>query len=208
MRVVTFHAGALAVGLALLAAPSGRARGATVLRLSFEELTAKSDAVVRGRVVGSTAKMNAAAGRISTFTEVEVIEAIKGAPGKKVTVLQPGGVVGGIGQSVAGAARFTPGEEVVLFLQRSPDGAPAFLVLGMSAGKVRLEKRLDTLRAVRDLDGIAFADPVPPRPAGQAPAPSRVKVVSSEDLGDANLLLGRLRAAARPAAPAKKGARP
>jgi len=199
MRVVTFL-GMLAAGLALLAGP---ARGATVLRLSFEELTERSDAVVRGRVVGSTPKMNAAAGRISTFTEVQVIEAIKGAPGKRVTVQQPGGVVGGIGQSVAGAAKFAPGEEVVLFLARAPDDASVFQVLGMSAGKVRLEKKLDSLRAVRDLDGIAFVDPpAPKRPAGQAPA---VRVLSSEDLGDASQFLGRLKAAARPAAPAKKG---
>jgi len=209
MRVVTLFAGALAVGLALLAGP---ARGATVLHLSFEELTGRSDAVVRGRVVGSTPKLNAAAGRISTFTVVEVIEAIKGAPGKRVTVRQPGGEVGGIGQAVAGAARFAPGEEVVLFLQRAPDDATVFHVLSMSAGKVRLEKRRDALRAVRDLDGIAFVDPpAAPRPARPAGAPA-VQVVSSEDLGDAAEFLGRLRAAARAAmpapAPAKKGARP
>ncbi|HYV44598.1 MAG TPA: hypothetical protein VFA20_07025 [Myxococcaceae bacterium] len=212
---ITFHAGALAVGLALLAAPSGSARGATVLRLSFEELTDRSDAVVRGRVVGSTPKMNAAAGRISTFTEVQVIEAIKGAPGKRITVRQPGGEVGGIGQAVEGAARFAPGEEVVLFLQRAPDDATVFHVLSMSAGKVRLEKKRDALRAVRDLDGIAFVDPAPSRPA--APSPNKVQVVSSEDLGDANQFLGRVRGAAAhratpatpaPAAPAKKEAKP
>jgi hypothetical protein len=201
MRVITFHAGALALGLSLLAAP-GPARGATVLRLSFEELTQKSDAVVRGRVVGSTAKLNAAAGRISTFTDVQVTEAIKGTPGKRITVRQPGGEVGGIGQAVAGAARFAPGEEVVLFLQRAPDDATVFHVLSMSAGKVRLEKRLDSVRAVRDLDGIAFADS---GPAKQAPAAGGVKVVSSEDLGDATQFLGRVRTAARPATPAKKG---
>jgi hypothetical protein len=210
MRV--FHAGALAVGLALLAVPAGPARGATVLRLSFEELTGRSDAVVRGRVVGSTPKLNAAAGRITTFTQVEVTEAIKGAPGKRITVRQPGGEVGRIGQSVAGAARFAPGEEVVLFLSRAPDDAAVFQVLSMSAGKVRLEKKREALRAVRDLDGIHFPD----EPA-QAPSPGLtprgVKVVSSEDLGDAERFLGRLRAAARAApapaaAPAKKGERP
>jgi hypothetical protein len=207
MRPFTFHfhAGALAMGLALLAAP---AFGATVLRLSFEQLTEKSDVVVRGRVVGSTPKLNAAAGRISTFTDVEVTEAIKGAPGKRITVRQPGGEVGGIGQSVPGSARFAPGEEVVLFLQRAPDDAAVFHVLSMSAGKVRLEKRLDGLRAVRDLDGIAFVEPTTPRPAGApAPSPNGVKVVSSEDLGDATGFLGRVRAAARPAAPVKKGAK-
>jgi len=209
---VTFHAGALAISLALLAAPSGPARGATVLRLSFEELTGRSDAVVRGRVVGSTPKMNAAAGRISTFTEVEVTEAIKGTPGKRLTVRQPGGEVGGIGQAVAGAARFAPGEEVVLFLQRATDDATVFHVLGMSAGKVRLEKKRDALRAVRDLDGIAFVDPAPQRPAAAPPSSPKVQVVSSEDLGDAGQFLGRLRVSAArkaaPAAPVKKGAKP
>ncbi|HEY8207559.1 MAG TPA: hypothetical protein VIG99_08765 [Myxococcaceae bacterium] len=203
----TIHAGTLAVGLLLLAAPAGPARGATVLRLSFEELTGRSDAVVRGRVVGSTPKMNAAAGRISTFTEVEVTETIKGAPGRRITVRQPGGEVGGIGQSVAGAARFAPGEEVVLFLMRAPDDAAVFQVLSMSAGKVRLEKKRDALRAVRDLDGIHFPDQ-PAQTAPQIPKPGGVKVVSSEDVGDADRFLGRLRAASRAVAPAKKGVKP
>jgi hypothetical protein len=132
-----FRNRALALGMA--AALAGPAHAATVLRLTFEELTARSDAVVRGRVVGSTAKLDPQKGRIATFTEVEVTESVKGAPAKKVTVRQPGGEAGGIGQSVAGAARFTPGEEVVLFLQRAPDEAAVFQVLSMSAGKVRLE---------------------------------------------------------------------
>ncbi|HVE83652.1 MAG TPA: hypothetical protein VND93_12415 [Myxococcales bacterium] len=213
-RFIPVHAGALALGL--LAALAGPARGATVLRLTFEELTARADAVVRGRVVGSAARMDQAAGRITTFTEVEVAEALKGAPGKKLTVRQPGGEVGGIGQSVPGAARFAPGEEVVLFLERVPGDAPVYQVLSLSAGKVRLEKKLSTLRAVRDLDGIHFPDqpPAPPAAAAARPpaagaskpaAPSGVKVVSSEDLGDAQQFLGRIRAAA---ASAKKAVKP
>jgi len=202
-----------ALALAILAALAGTARAATVLRLTFEELTARSDAVVRGRVVSSTPKLDSQKGRITTFTEVEVTESVKGAPAKKVTVRQPGGEVGGIGQSVAGAARFTPGEEVVLFLQRAPDEASVFQVLSMSAGKVRLEKKRSELRAVRDLDGIDFLD----RPAQAQPrspggvTPGGVKVVSIEDLGDASRFLARLRAAARPApapAPSKKEAKP
>lgn len=199
MNVV--RTGALALGT--LAALAGTARGATVLRLTFEELTTRADAVVHGRVVGSTPRLDAGKGRISTFTEVEVTEAVKGAPGKKVMVRQPGGEVGGIGQSVAGAARFAPGEEVVLFLQRAPDDASVFHVLSMSAGKVRLEQKRDARRAVRDLDGIHFPD--------QPQATGGVKVVSSEDLGDAGQFLARLRAAARAAAPSKpskQGAKP
>ena len=203
--------GALALGM--LAALAGTARAATVLRLTFEELTARSDAVVRGRVVSSTPKLDSQKGRITTFTEVEVTESVKGAPAKKVTVRQPGGEVGGIGQSVAGAARFTPGEEVVLFLQRAPDEASVFQVLSMSAGKVRLEKKRSELRAVRDLDGIDFLDR-PAQAQSRSPGgvtPGGVKVVSIEDLGDASRFLARLRAAARPApapAPSKKEAKP
>jgi len=203
--------GALALGM--LAALAGTARAATVLRLTFEELTTRSDAVVRGRVVSSTPKLDPQKGRITTFTEVEVTESVKGAPAKKVTVRQPGGEVGGIGQSVAGAARFTPGEEVVLFLQRAPDEASVFQVLSMSAGKVRLEKKRSELRAVRDLDGINFPDqPAQAQARAQSPGgvkPGGVKVVSIEDLGDASRFLARLRAAARPApAPSKKEAKP
>jgi len=201
MRII--QVGAMALGLALAVVPASPARGATVLRLSFEELATRAEAVVRGRVVSSTARRDAASGRIFTYTEVEVTEAVKGAPGKKVTVRQPGGEVGGIGQSVAGAARFAPGEEVVLFLEKARDEAStSFQVLSMSAGKVRLEKRLSSVRAVRDLDGIQFPD----QPAKDA-ARSGVKVVSSQDLGDGEAFLTRVRTAVRAGAKASPKAK-
>jgi hypothetical protein len=68
-----------------------------------------------------------------------------------------------------------------------------FVVLSMSAGKVRLEQKLGGRRAVRDLEGIHFQ----PQPKAQAQK-SQVRVVNVEDLGDAEVFLARIRVAARP----------
>lgn len=182
---------------ALIAAVALPALGATVLHLSFEDLAARSHVVVRAQVKGSTARLDRKAGRVSTYTELSVLEAIKGAPGRKVVVRQPGGEAEGIGQQVAGAARFTVGDEVVLFLERASDEPAVFLVLSMNAGKVRLEKKLGSTRAVRDLEGIHFLPPPADPARAETPPPSQVKVTDVEDLGDAGAFLARIRAAAK-----------
>ena len=205
------QARAAALSLALAAAMAPPARGATVQRLTFEELTHRSETVVRGRVVGSVARLDRAAGRISTFTEIQVTESLKGGPARTIVVRQPGGEAEGIGQAVAGAARFSPGEDVVLFLERARDDAAVFQVLSLSAGKVRLEKKLSSVRAVRDLDGIHFPDEAPqvaspalgPQAPGGVSGPARggagVRLVSTEDLGDGEQFLARVRTAVRTA---------
>jgi hypothetical protein len=80
--------------------------------------------------------------RIVTYVWVEVAEALKGAPGKTVIIQQPGGEVDGIAQRVSGLASFTPGEEVVLFLEQR-GGSDRFVVSGLVQGRFRVERSSD-----------------------------------------------------------------
>lgn len=172
---------------ALLAMPTPA--GATaVAERSIEEMAAGVPVVIRGVVQSTRAAWDGP--RIWTFTEVRVLERIKGPVPSVVTVRQPGGEVGAIGQKVEGAAQFAAGEEVVLFLETPKGGPPSFVVSGMAAGKVRLEKtKAGETRAVRHLDGIAFYRP------GAGGTDTLVRPAGREDLGKAEDFLKRVRLA-------------
>jgi hypothetical protein len=160
-----------------------------VMALTLEEMTAMAPVVVHGTVRRSFTGWDDAHRSIWTWTEVEVHESIKGAPLRTALVKQPGGVVGGIGQSVSGAATFEGGEEVVLFLEPAVDERNAFVVLAMGAGKITLESTLGPKVARRNLAGLSFA-----RRGGRGVTGP---VAEREHLGAADALLKRLRTAAK-----------
>jgi hypothetical protein len=125
----------LAIGLA------GVAAATAMISADVDELTRRSDAVVRGTVQRAESRWSADGRRILTDVEISVAEALKGSPGKRVIVQQPGGVVGDIGQKVSGQASFQVGEEVVVFLGRHGD--QRYQVTGMAQGKFRVERSSD-----------------------------------------------------------------
>ncbi len=122
----------LTVAPALLACAAVHA--ATVLRSSVEDLARGSEAVVRGRVEGRASRWEG--GKIVTDVVIAPREIWRGAAPARVTVVVPGGQVGGIGQRVAGAPSFSPGEDAVVFLARAKDGR--FRVNGFGQGKYRV----------------------------------------------------------------------
>src|SRR3954454_21553628 len=96
-----------------------------------EALTSSADAVVHGKVLGLRSHPGSQGGLI--FTEVSIAPICWGEDGggvppsgwckaaggvQPIAVRVEGGIVGDIGQSVAGAPSFTPGDEVVVFLRR------------------------------------------------------------------------------------------
>jgi hypothetical protein len=169
-------------GLATLA-------GATVVvHETIDDMARRVPFIVHGRVVRSVAGWDEDKSRIWTWTEVAVVETIKGKPAPLVLVKQPGGEVGPIGQQVAGAATFREGEEVVLFLEPAPDEAGVFRPSGLSAGKVSFVEWRGRSAAVRDLKGLAFA----------TPGGKRVdRVDGPEFLGAPETFLARLRELAK-----------
>ncbi len=103
--------------------------------------------------------------RILTDVEIQVTETLKGQAGGTVLVTQPGGRVGDIGQRVSGLAAFTPGEEVVLFLERR--GTRSFRVAGMAQGKYKVQRSADGTRVLavpEPTDDTLLVDPATRQP--------------------------------------------
>jgi hypothetical protein len=119
------------VPLALLLAANARA--ATFLVPDDATLVRASRAIVSG--VAGASHGRRAAGWIETVTTIHVDEVMKGtlAAGGDLDVVELGGEVDGIGYAVAGAARFTPGERVLLFLETNSRGE--WVPKNMAVGK-------------------------------------------------------------------------
>jgi hypothetical protein len=117
------------------------ASATTMLRADLPELAQTSDAIIHGTVRRVESRWSGDGRRIVTDVEIQVTEALKGEAGGTVLVSQPGGRVGDIGQRVSGLASFTPGEEVVVFLERR--GKQAFRVSGMVQGKYQVQRTED-----------------------------------------------------------------
>ena len=105
-------------------------------RLSFDELTHQSSAIVRAKVVGSYAEFRGS--MIYTHWKVQVIDRWKGRERSTIEVLIPGGATRVMHQDVAGAPKLLTGKEYLLFLWTSKSGAT--YVTGLSQGLFDLGK--------------------------------------------------------------------
>jgi hypothetical protein len=122
--------------LVWLLAVARPAAAATFVSTSVEEVARSADAVVRGRVVSTAARVIAGGRKVVTDVELVVDSAWKGAPGPTVRVVVPGGRTPTLGMWVDAAPTFTPGEEVVVFLGRQGD---AWWVMGYALGKYHVQ---------------------------------------------------------------------
>jgi hypothetical protein len=87
---------------------------ATLERLSLEEMAAKSTAIVRGKVTGTSTAMTS--GIIYTHYQIAVSETFKGPSGNSVEIMVPGGTLDGVHQTFAGSPTLNTGDEFVFFL--------------------------------------------------------------------------------------------
>ncbi|MGA8891618.1 MAG: hypothetical protein WB493_08625, partial [Anaeromyxobacteraceae bacterium] len=104
----------VAAAVACLALPALAAVGPEV---SVEALARRADAVVHGAVRGVEASWAADGRHVRTRVTLRRISTWRGDAPAVVVVEVPGGRVGDVAQSVAGAPEFAPGEEVVVFLR-------------------------------------------------------------------------------------------
>ena len=100
----------------------------TLEQLSLDEIIQKSTGILRAKVLSSYTALRGT--DMYTFYRLEVSEGWKGTRVAEVAV--PGGVLGGVRQTVAGAPYLTPGEDYVLFLWTGKSGLTQ--VIGMSQG--------------------------------------------------------------------------
>jgi hypothetical protein len=110
-------------------------QAATLERLSLDEMIAKSTAIVRGRVISSSASLHGAV--IYTHFDVQVLERWKGPDSPQVDVAVPGGTAGGLHQTFSGAPKLSVGDEYILFLWTGESGITH--VIGFSQGVFSLE---------------------------------------------------------------------
>jgi hypothetical protein len=142
------------LSIALLWASKGGA--SSVPSLSFEELTDRSELVVTGHVTRVWTDWDSEHKYIWTHYELTVSATHKGFAVTMVVVSEPGGVVGIQGMAVAGAVTYQPAEDVVVFLQRMPNGY--LRTTGWSQGKFDVDAA-GRLRPQNIPGGVEFASP-------------------------------------------------
>ncbi len=111
--------------------------GTTLVRLSLEQLSQASTAIVRARVLGQESRWTPDQTRIVTLTTVAVDQAIKGHPEGTLVVEQPGGTVGNVHVHVAGTVLFRSQAEYLLFLEPTTTNPAQFQPVGMLQGAFR-----------------------------------------------------------------------
>ncbi|MBL8950133.1 MAG: hypothetical protein JNK82_05115 [Myxococcaceae bacterium] len=163
----------LAALLAFIAAPASFAT--TLVALDFNMLTRASDAIVVGKVTKVEPRLSKDGSRITTHFTVEVSDALKGDKVQLVEIVQQGGIVGDMGQKVAGTVPLKAGEEIVGFLERR--GPSRFMFTGMAQGVFRVERSTDGAAtfAVQAAEGdVMLLDPVTRAPVSRGTEPMKL----------------------------------
>lgn len=106
----------------------------------FEEKVDNAVAIVQGRCLKNESRWDASHRWILTYSTFEVLNTFKGAPAQQVTVVVPGGSVGGIHQSSVGLPTFVEGSEHVIFIRNTKVG-PTVLYFDQGDYDVRTNER-------------------------------------------------------------------
>ena len=107
---------------------------ATLERLSFADLIAKSTAIVRGTVGGSYAAFRGPI--IYTHYTVAVSEQMKGSSAATLDIVVPGGTANNLRQLFSGTPQLNKGDQFVFFLWTGPSGLTQ--IMGLTQGLFRL----------------------------------------------------------------------
>ncbi|MBZ0138011.1 MAG: hypothetical protein K8I27_16770 [Planctomycetes bacterium] len=135
----------------------GELSATSAVQLDVAALTEKSSLVVVGKVDSSECKWDAAKAGIWTHYDLTVTETLKGAHEKSREVVIRGGVVGEVGQHVAGAGSLETGAEYVLFLWKDDDDR--LRLQGMRQGVFQISEREGVKYAGNSLSGLRIVDP-------------------------------------------------
>lgn len=97
-------------------------RAAIIPSLSLEELVHHSEIIAHGRVTNSWSAWDSRHKYIWTHYSFELIEPILGIPRSALAISEPGGSLDGMNMQVSGAVSYAVGEEIIVFLYRTPIG--------------------------------------------------------------------------------------
>ncbi|HEX5044677.1 MAG TPA: matrixin family metalloprotease [Candidatus Polarisedimenticolaceae bacterium] len=145
--------------LLFLAAP---ARAALSVYVPPEDLAATAPLVVRGEVVRRASGFDPERGTLRTYVTLDVQEVLRGTlSASQIVLREAGGRFGDVAHEVDAVPVYTPGEQVLVFLEPARDGA--LRTCAQFFGKYTADAT-DPTQLVRDLSGqgtILF------RPAGE-----------------------------------------
>jgi len=130
-----FAAIALTVALAVPAAEASVATAAP-----FEEKVDNATSIILGRCEKNESRWDPSGRWILTYSTFKVLNTFKGGPAQAVTLVVPGGSVGGVHQSSVGLPAFNEGSENVLFIRNGKAG-PTVLYFDQGAYDVVTNER-------------------------------------------------------------------
>lgn len=142
---------ALLAGLVLLC---GALDAAVALKLDLDQLTDNSVLVVRGKLESKDSRWDAGRAGIWTHHTVKVAETMKGTQADSREFVTRGGVVGEVGQHVAGAGTFTVGAEYVFFLWQ--DDSDRYQLVGMVQGAFAVTEENGESRVSNNFSGLTL----------------------------------------------------
>jgi hypothetical protein len=103
----------------ILASP---ARATLVKAVTFDDKVEHADAILLGRCTETRTAWDDQHRWILTYATFQVEQSVKGAPVREITVVTPGGSIGGLHQSSVGITPFDKGDERVLFVRNTRVG--------------------------------------------------------------------------------------
>jgi hypothetical protein len=89
---------------------------------SFDEKVSAAEDILLVTVAGSESRIDPDGQWIRTWTTFRIAESFKGGSAGTITIVTPGGSVGGLNQETVGVPSFRPGEERIVFVSSSDDG--------------------------------------------------------------------------------------
>ena len=129
---------ALAAALVFLAVPAAHA--AIAAAASFDEKVDNAAAIILGKCVRTESKFDPSGRWIVTYSTFAVEKSFKGDTASEVTLVVPGGSVGGVHQSSVGVPEFHQGDEQVVFVKNTRLG-PTVLYFDQGTYDVRTDAR-------------------------------------------------------------------
>lgn len=122
--------------LGLILGLSTAASATTLQKLTYDEMTAKSTEIVRGKVTATGSTLRGPV--VYTTYRIQVSETLKGKLAQEVQVAVPGGRHGSLVQTLSGSPKLEEGQEYLLFLWTSSSGLTQ--VIGLSQGLFEVKR--------------------------------------------------------------------
>ena len=156
-RICHFARWRAAIAATILAALAIPASSTTLARMTLAQMSRAAEVIVRAQCQANATGWDA--GDIWTFTTFQVEEVWRGAAPAQISVRLLGGRSGNITSVVAGIPRFQAGEEVVLFLERTPRGDFSIVSWEQGTFRIRRDLRTGEESATQDTASLATFDP-------------------------------------------------